>query len=193
MYNTYSRFSHKHPFPWTPPTCFPSALHFLCLLRVNSSSLPRAPGVGRAYILLFFCWREKRVARFVTEVKNLRCPILLLRRRYVLSVRARFFLISFLLCPFFRFSFHFFVCWCCSTIPPGRLSTLVRGVGDPMVAVYCRCFIAAAGAKIAPRETAHAVASLQDYLFSLQARMVTRADVTYNSTYQLNYDTTVLL
>eukprot|EP00903_Cladosiphon_okamuranus_P009715 g9240.t1 len=50
----------------------------------------------------------------------------------------------------------------------GRLSTLVRGVGDPMVAVYCRCFIAAAGAKIAPRETAHAVASLQDYLFSLQ-------------------------
>lgn len=37
-----------------------------------------------------------------------------------------------------------------------------------MVAVYCRCFIAAAGAKIAPKETAHAVASLQDYLFSLQ-------------------------
>lgn len=37
-----------------------------------------------------------------------------------------------------------------------------------MVAVYCRCFVAAAGAKIALRETAHAVASLQDYLFSLQ-------------------------
>lgn len=37
-----------------------------------------------------------------------------------------------------------------------------------MVAVYCRCFVAAAGAKIAPKETAHAVASLQDYLFSLQ-------------------------
>lgn len=50
----------------------------------------------------------------------------------------------------------------------GRLSTLARGVGDPMVAVYCRCFVAAAGAKVAPRESAHAVASLQDYLFSLQ-------------------------
>ncbi|CAN0328030.1 unnamed protein product, partial [Hapterophycus canaliculatus] len=50
----------------------------------------------------------------------------------------------------------------------GRLSTLVRGVGDPMVAVYCSCFISAAGAKIAPRENSHAVASLQDYLFSLQ-------------------------
>lgn len=52
----------------------------------------------------------------------------------------------------------------------GRLSTLVRGVGDPMVAVYCRCFIAAAGSKIAPLETAHAASSLQDYLFSLQVR-----------------------
>ncbi|CAM9838326.1 unnamed protein product, partial [Ectocarpus fasciculatus] len=50
----------------------------------------------------------------------------------------------------------------------GRLSTLVRGVGNPMVAVYCRCFVAAAGAEVAPRESAHAVASLQDYLFSLQ-------------------------
>ncbi|CAM9315551.1 unnamed protein product, partial [Ectocarpus sp. 6 AP-2014] len=50
----------------------------------------------------------------------------------------------------------------------GRLSTLVRGVGSPMVAVYCRCFVAAAGAEVAPRESAHAVASLQDYLFSLQ-------------------------
>lgn len=37
-----------------------------------------------------------------------------------------------------------------------------------MVAVYCRCFVAAAGAEVAPRESAHAVASLQDYLFSLQ-------------------------
>ncbi|CAM9900360.1 unnamed protein product [Scytosiphon promiscuus] len=37
-----------------------------------------------------------------------------------------------------------------------------------MVAVFCSCFISAAGAKIAPRETTHAVASLQDYLFSLQ-------------------------
>ncbi|CAN0286445.1 unnamed protein product, partial [Ectocarpus sp. 12 AP-2014] len=50
----------------------------------------------------------------------------------------------------------------------GRLSTLVRGVGNPTVAVYCRCFVAAAGAEVAPRESAHAVASLQDYLFSLQ-------------------------
>ncbi|CAM9977898.1 unnamed protein product [Sphacelaria rigidula] len=58
----------------------------------------------------------------------------------------------------------------------GRLSTLVRGVGDPMVAVYCRCFIAAAGHKIAPLETAHAASSLQDYLFSLQVS-TTRAPV----------------
>lgn len=41
-----------------------------------------------------------------------------------------------------------------------------------MVAVYCRCFIAAAGSKIAPLETAHAASSLQDYLFSLQVRDV---------------------
>lgn len=38
------------------------------------------------------------------------------------------------------------------------------------MAVYCRCFIAAAGTKIAPLETAHAAASLQDYLFSFQVR-----------------------
>lgn len=57
----------------------------------------------------------------------------------------------------------------------GRLSTLVRGVGDPTVAVYCRCFVAAAGAKVAPWETDHLAGSVQDYLFRLQVLTAVRA------------------
>ena len=47
----------------------------------------------------------------------------------------------------------------------GRLGSIARGVGDPLVGVYARCYLAKVGADVAPACKPYAVTMLHDYLF----------------------------
>ncbi len=49
-----------------------------------------------------------------------------------------------------------------------RLGSIIRGVGDPLVAVYARCYLARGGASVQPQLKSYAVTMLYDYLFSFQ-------------------------
>ncbi|CAM9265702.1 unnamed protein product, partial [Discosporangium mesarthrocarpum] len=51
----------------------------------------------------------------------------------------------------------------------GRLCTVMRGLGDIMLALYSRCYLAVVGVRVCPGSQAiHAATSLQDYLFSFE-------------------------
>lgn len=45
---------------------------------------------------------------------------------------------------------------------------MIRGVGDPLVAVYLRAYLARKGREIAPQLTEHLTTSFNDYLYTHQ-------------------------
>lgn len=45
---------------------------------------------------------------------------------------------------------------------------MIRGVGDPLVAIYLRAYLARKGKEIAPQLTEHLTTSFNDYLYTHQ-------------------------
>ena len=49
-----------------------------------------------------------------------------------------------------------------------RIGSLIRGLGDPLVSLYCRLYLVVTGLEVAPEVTLHTTGMLQDILFSCQ-------------------------
>jgi hypothetical protein len=49
-----------------------------------------------------------------------------------------------------------------------RLCMMIRGVGDPLIAMYLRAYLARKGREIAPQLTEHLTTSFNDYLYTHQ-------------------------
>ncbi|KAJ8318573.1 hypothetical protein KUTeg_003664 [Tegillarca granosa] len=47
-----------------------------------------------------------------------------------------------------------------------RLCIMTRGIGDPLVAVYCRCYLSRVGILVSPRTTGHLMPCFEDFLVS---------------------------
>jgi hypothetical protein len=45
---------------------------------------------------------------------------------------------------------------------------MIRGVGDPLIAMYLRAYLARKGREIAPQLTEHLTTSFNDYLYTHQ-------------------------
>eukprot|EP00975_Prorocentrum_lima_P050286 10531054-Prorocentrum_lima.AAC.1 len=47
----------------------------------------------------------------------------------------------------------------------GRLASIIRGIGDPLVGVYARCYLAKVGNEVAPTVKDYMSRTLLDYMF----------------------------
>lgn len=50
----------------------------------------------------------------------------------------------------------------------GRLSRMIRGLGDPLIAAYARMFLCRMGVSVAPSLNHYIAESLQDFLHALK-------------------------
>ena len=63
-----------------------------------------------------------------------------------------------------------------------RLSKMVRGIGDPLVAAYARAYICRVGMSIAPESRTHLMGNFTDYLSTFSQVCVSASSLTHSLT-----------
>ena len=74
-----------------------------------------------------------------------------------------------------------------------RLSHMIRGVGDPMVATYCRSYLCRKGIEVAPNRREHLLTLFYDFAFSQRQISDSNVSVRFSSFFFLTFPWSDLL